>query len=309
MTFLFTDIEGSTMLWQRSPAEMRAALERHDDLMRSTIATHGGHVFTTAGDSFAVAFQHHRAAAAAAISMQRLLRAEPWPEQAVIRVRIGLHTGDASERDGDYFGPSVNLAARLMGLAHGGQVVTSASTAQLLEDHEMISLGTHQLRDVRVTQEVFELPTGGGRFPPLQSTASVPSNLPHRHRRLFGRDEDARIVAALLEREPLVTIVGTGGIGKTSLAVEVAEEVRDEFVDGVWLCELADVAHSSSVAHAVLDALGTRPRPGLSSAASVTEHCRTRSTLIVLDNCEHVLPGVIAMVEDLAATAPSVRVL
>ena len=177
VTFLFTDIEGSTGLWQKDESAMRAALERHDSILRSTIGGRGGYVFSTGGDGFGVAFARAGDAVAAAVDAQSKLVEEPWPEGALIRVRMGLHTGEVTERDGDYFGTAVNQTARLMAVAHGGQVVCSRATAELGgAEVELVDLGEHRLRDLDRPMQVFQVGAEGlgDEFPPLRSLDAFP---------------------------------------------------------------------------------------------------------------------------------------
>jgi class 3 adenylate cyclase len=308
-TFLFTDVEGSTRLWEEHPDVMRVALERHDAIMRAAIEHHDGYVFTTAGDSFAAAFQDHASGVSAAAAAQLALQRELWPDRTPIGVRMGVHTGDAWERDGDYFGPTLNMAARLMSAGHGGQVLLSAATTTLLRDVEVRSLGVHRLKDLSEAVEIFELETGDVRFPALRTLDRVRHNLPVTSAPLLGREQAVTDVTRLLDATALVTVVGVGGMGKTRLALAVAAEVADRFVDGVWFCDLAPVDDADAVAHVVADALGARQRPGRSMLDSVAEFCGDRQMLIVVDNCEHVLDHVADLVEAITSLAPNVGFL
>ena len=309
VTFLFTDVEGSTRLWQEQPDAMRAALERHDEILRTAIAAHGGYVFTTAGDSFAAAFQDHSSAVSAASAAQEALGLEVWPAEAPISVRMGVHTGDSWERDGDYFGPTLSVAARMMNAGHGGQVLVSAATNGLLHDVPTRSLGVHRLRDLSEPQEIFELGGGDLEFPPLRTLDQVRHNLPFVADALLGREEAVEEIVTSIVDHPVATIVGVGGIGKTRLALEVAAGSTSRFADGVWLCELAPVGDEAAVAQAVADVIGTRQWPNLSMVDSVAEFCRHREMLVVLDNCEHVLDAAADLVEKVVAVAPGVRLL
>ncbi len=218
VTFLFTDIEGSTRLWESATESMRRALESHDVILRSAIDENDGYVFATGGDGFAIAFHRVGDAFATALATQTKLAAESWPEGAVIRVRMALHTGEASERGGDYFGPAVNLTARLMATAHGGQIVCSRSTAGLADSSLTLrSLGEHRLRDLAAAQQVFQV--GEGTFPPLRSVDAVPSNLPTMRTELVGRSDQIASLTSLLEHERLLTLTGVGGVGKTRLGL------------------------------------------------------------------------------------------
>jgi len=220
VTFLFTDIEGSTQLWETAPEAMRVSLAVHDALMRQTIDAHAGYVFSTGGDGFAVAFGRAADAVAAARDAQLALVGERWPGGAEIRVRMGVHTGEATERDGDYFGSAVNRAARLMAAGHGGQVLISAATAAVLGEEGLTDLGEHRLRDLAERQRVFQW--GDARFPPLRSLDAALTNLPVQPTSLVGRQALIAEVASLVESFPLVTLTGAGGVGKTRLALRSA---------------------------------------------------------------------------------------
>lgn len=294
VTFLFTDIEGSTRLWQVAPAVMPDCLARHDDLLRSAFARHGGKVFATGGDGFAVAFARAADAIEAARDVLEALDGEAWPPGAEIRVRIGIHTGEATERDGDYFGSAVNRTARLMALAHGGQALCSATTLGIVEEPPpTLDLGEHRLRDLLTPVHVHQL--GTRPFPPLRSDAVVPTNLPTPPTDLIGRDTEVSALVDELARHRLVTVTGVGGMGKTRLAVEVAGSVASEFPDGVWFVDLAPAIEPGDVVRSVAAAMGATA--AAASGETLVAHLEGRVTLLVLDNCEHVIDAV----ADLAA--------
>ncbi len=304
VTFLFTDIEGSTQMWETAPDVMRLALERHDGLTRAAIEAHDGYVFATGGDGFCVAFAGADGALASALEIQAALGAEEWPDEAVIRVRMGVHTGEAAERDGDYFGPAVNRAGRLMATAHGGQVVCSQSTATLVDDPgRLVSLGEHRLRDLAAAEQVFQV--GDGHFPMLRSVDAVPTNLPTMRTELIGRSDDVVALGELVGRERLVTLTGTGGVGKTRLALAVAAAKTADFADGCWLVELSPVDDRDELVKAVAAAMGAQAM----TAEAVGNYLSDRRALIVLDNCEHVLDDAAELVDAAMAVAPGVHVL
>jgi class 3 adenylate cyclase len=232
VTFLFTDIEGSTVLWESAPDATRIALARHDEIVRAAIDRHSGYEFATTGDGFAAAFARPGDAIAAAVAAQEALAGEPCPEGAVLRVRMGLHTGVVEERDGNYFGPAVNRTARLMALAHGGQMVASAATAVVVADTlppevKLVDLGEHLLRDLSRREHVFQVAAPGldSDFPPLRSPDVLPGNLPLQPTSFVGRTDEVRDVSEALGRAHRVTVTGVGGVGKTRLAVQVAAEL------------------------------------------------------------------------------------
>ena len=221
VTFLFTDIEGSTRLWQADEAAMRSALSRHDEVLRKMIAEHEGTVFSATGDGMAAAFGSASAAVRAALAAQRALEAEPWPTATPLRVRMGVHSGEAEWRDGDYFGTVVNRAARLMAIGHGGQVLCSAATAELVGDAglSLVDLGEHRLRDLDRPMHVFQV--GEGSFPALRSLDRLPGNLPEQVTSFVGRQAEVAELVGVVGAHRLVTLTGAGGVGKTRLAVQV----------------------------------------------------------------------------------------
>ena len=304
VTFVFTDIEGSTRLWERSPSAMRDALERHDAIVQAAIADHGGYLFATGGDGFAAAFARAGDAVAAACRAQAQLSQEAWPSEAAIRVRMAVHTGEVVEREGNYFGTPVNQAARLMGIAHGGQVLCSAATAELVRaEVPLVDLGLHRLRDLSAPQRVFQV--GSGRFPGLQTVDTVPTNLPTMVTELVGRSEEISRLQALLESERCVTLTGVGGVGKTRLALAVAAAVTSSFTDGCWFAELAAANTEAEVVQAVAAAMGAPTIDLAGLAAYVAE----RRALIVLDNCEHVLTAVSRVAERLLAAGRDITIV
>jgi len=287
VTFLFTDIEGSTRLWESAPEAMRDALARHDQLLRTSVAEHGGHVFSTGGDGLAAAFARAADAAHAARAAQARLGDELWASDAQIKVRMALHTGEAHERDGDYFGPALNRTARLMALGHGGQILCSRVTADLLDGSvPLVDLGEHRLRDLLAPERVLQI--GDELFPPVQSVDSVPSNLPTMVTELVGRTEEIAQFVETLKTERLLTLTGVGGVGKTRLALAVAASLAPEFADGCWLAELAPVADGADVERAVCATLGA-PAIATSTSAGLRNYLENRRLVLVLDNCEHVV--------------------
>jgi class 3 adenylate cyclase len=235
VTLLFTDIEGSTRAWDAHPTEMREALQRHDDLVRDAVARHGGYVFKTVGDAFCVAFQDASRAVAGAVDAQRSVSREPWPDAVQIRVRMALHSGSCDERDGDYFGPTVNRVARLLSLAHGGQALASSATATLAKDSlpdgiALRDLGAHALKDIGRSERVSQILAADleMEFPPLRSVAgSGPRhNLPAYATTFLGRGGALTELNTLAREARVVTLTGPGGVGKTRLAVELADPGR-----------------------------------------------------------------------------------
>jgi predicted ATPase/class 3 adenylate cyclase len=310
-TFMFTDIEGSTRLWEQHPDEMQDALERHDRILRRSIESHGGYVFSTAGDAYAAAFAVARDAVAAAIDAQRSLGAERWSESTPVKVRMGLHTGDAQERDGDYFGPVLNRAARVMSAGHGGQILATAAVVHLAQGCEYSDLGEHRLKDLSDVEQLFQVRAEGldADFGPLRTVNATPGNLPLQVTSFVGRDDEVRELAERIRAHRLVTLTGFAGVGKTRLAVQAAAELITEFGDGVWLVELAPVGIGASVPDAVASVLGVTPQPGRTMAEAIAAALSGRRALVVLDNCEHVVGAVGELVDTILGRAPTVRVL
>jgi class 3 adenylate cyclase len=236
VTFLFTDIEGSTRLWEEHPQTMSQALARHDAILVDAVEASGGHVVKTTGDGLFAVFGRAESAVTAALAAQRLLAGAAWDPACELRVRMGLHTGDAEFRDGDYHGSAVNRAARLTSAGHGGQVLVSGVTASLLagrlpEGAELVGLGEHRLRDLGRPEVLYQLahPDLPRRFPPLRTLDAFPGNLPLQVSSFIGRERElARIVAALDEARA-VTLTGVGGVGKTRLALQMAAGVPPRF--------------------------------------------------------------------------------
>ena len=312
VTFFFTDIEGSTRLWQEHSDAMEEALARHDAILRTAVESQRGRIVKTTGDGVHAVFASARDAIDASIAAQLQLEAESWGEPGQLRVRMGLHTGEASQRDGDYYGPSVNQAARLMALAHGGQIVCSGAVAELVGDHvELLELGVHRLRDVETPLRVFQVAASGLelRFPPLGSLDAYRSNLPHQLTELIGRVDDVIAVTKALAEARVVSIVGVGGAGKTQLAMRVGADLAPSFADGVWWCELAALRDPEAVADVVAVAFGYAPPQGVSLADGLAAFFRHKQLLLVLDNCEHLLGGVATFVTAMSQEAPRLSVL
>ncbi len=307
VTFLFTDIEGSTQLWESAPRSMREALERHDGILRRALDANNGYVFATGGDGFAVAFERASDAVSAAQQIQDELSTQQWPDGAVIRVRIGIHTGEAAERGGDYFGQAVNRAARLMAVAYGGQVVCSQTTASLATEAPLQNLGEHRLRDVPGAEDVYQV--GDGRFPPLRATHTKPGNLPNVTTSLIGRKQESAQVEDALRVNRLVTLVGVGGVGKTRLALQAASDAWFEFTDGAWLVELAPILDGSDLVEAVAGVFGVAPQADRNWQEGLNEALGSKKLLLVLDNCEHILDEAARLVETLLGECESVTIL
>ncbi len=304
VTFLFTDLEGSTRLWEEHPTRCSRRWRATTRSSATRSRAHDGHVVKTTGDGFHAAFRTAQDAIGAALDAQAALASEPWAATGPLLVRMGLHTGETQERDGDYYGTAVNRAARLMAVAHGGQVVCSRATVEVAgAASPMRSLGEHRLRDLGTAQEIFQV--GDGVFPPLQSVDAVPTNLPTVRTELIGRSDDVRALAELVTRERLVTLTGVGGVGKTRLALGVAAAVAAEFADGCWLVELAPVAGGDEVVTTVISSM----RVPMTDLDALAAYLADRRMLVVLDNCEHVLDAAAELVDEVLDRAPDVHVI
>jgi predicted ATPase/class 3 adenylate cyclase/DNA-binding SARP family transcriptional activator len=318
VTFLLTDIEGSTALWDTKGDAMRAALARHDEVIVQSVLEHRGRLVKPKGegDSAFAVFASATDAVGAAVAAQRTLSAQTWPGDVSIRVRMAVHTGEAELRAGDYFGAAVNRAARLREVASGGQIVLSAAAAELVGDGlrdglQLIDLGEHRLRDLSRPEHVFQLthPALPRGFPPLRSDSGPSASLPAQRTLFVGRDRELRDVAAALDASPLVTLTGVGGVGKTRLALEVAATVLGGYRDGAWLVELAPAVDPAALVEVVATALGVTQNQGQTLDASVLAFLRTKRLLLVLDNCEHLLDAAAHFVDDVLRVCRDVRVL
>lgn len=316
VTFLFSDIEGSTQRWERDSAAMSQALQQHDALMRESIEAHGGYVFKVVGDAFFAAFATAPGALAAAVRAQRALAAIDFSSVGGLGVRMALHSGDAEERAGDYFGPAVNRTARLVAIGHGGQVLVSASAADLLNDamppqHGLRDLGLHGLKDLSRAEHVFQVlaPQLDGSFPALRSLDALPNNLPVQLTSFVGREEQIGEIARLLQRGPLITVAGPGGVGKTRCALRAGADALDAFGDGVWLVDLAPLADASLVTSTIVTALHVRAAPNRPLLETLVDHLASRRLLLICDNCEHVLDEARSVTVELLRRCPQVRII
>lgn len=335
VTFLFTDIEGSTTRWERSPAAMRVALSRHDALLREAIAAHNGYLFKTVGDGFYAAFSSALEAVEAARDAQLALQAENWDEIGGLRVRMGLHTGATEEQAGDYLGPTVNRVSRLQSLAYGQQVLLSQATADrcaglLPADLTLHDLGRHSLKDLQQPEQIWQLghPQLPSYFPALRSLRAFPNNLPQQLNSFIGREEDVRaikrsLMGNLAEAEQdsapptaislpptrLLTLMGSGGIGKTRLAIQSAAELIETFPDGVWLIELAPVTDDTLLIQTVAGTLGLHEEPGIPLEQAILDYCHSKRILLLLDNCEHLVHAAAEFADRLLRRCSTVSVL
>ena len=323
VTLLFTDIEGSTRLWDAEPEEMAVALRRHDEILRNAIEHTGGYVFKTVGDAFCAAFSTPQSAVSAVLEAQRAIGTEDWPTSRPVRVRMALHTGVCEERDADYFGPVVNRTARLEAVAHGGQVLVSGATAELLGGSGTVAvmpagagltvLGQHRLKDLGRPEQVFQLTADVlvAGFPPLASldNPELPNNLPTAASEFVGRDAELARLRGLVTSARMVTLAGAGGSGKTRLALQTAAELTGWTGDGVWLAELAAVTDGGQIAAVVAGVLQLPDHGGTAPQAAVVKALSGQDVLLVLDNCEHVIDEAAKFCDEVIRHCPRARIL
>ena len=318
VTFLFTDLEGSTRRWEAHPQEMWDALARHDAIVRGAVESHGGVVFSTMGDGMAAVFASARDAVRAVLAAQQGLGAVDWGQvTGPLAARMGLLTDEGVLAGEHYLNQPLNRCARLMAAGHGGQALVSAATELLVREDlpdgcALVDLGEHRLRDLARPVRIFQL-TGPGlraEFPPLLTLEGFAGNLPVQLSSFVGRAGELAGLAAAMARSPLVTVTGPGGVGKTRLALHAAANQLPSLRDGAWLCELHPAGDEQTMAQAVAAALRARPRLGISTAGSIVEFLRTKSALLlVLDNCEHLAAAAAALAADILRGCPGVRIL
>ncbi|MGA8097735.1 MAG: adenylate/guanylate cyclase domain-containing protein [Candidatus Cybelea sp.] len=316
VAFLFSDIEASTRRWERYGDSMRDAVRRHDRILRSEIERWQGYIFKTIGDAFCAAFWTASDALGAAVEVQRRLGRENFGAVDGLSVRMAIHLGEADERDGDYFGGAVNRTARLLSAGHGGQILLSGLAADLclpdLPDGVTLRhLGALPLRDFKDPERVYQ-PVGlelRGEFKPLRALETPPNNLPRQSTSFVGRREDIARVEALLEESALVTVVGAGGIGKTRLALEVAASLLNDYRDGVWFVDLSAIGNPGLIAGTILSTLGGKRSSDVDPLNDLIVHLQKCELLLVLDNSEHLVAEVAAILAQVVAHTTRVTVL
>jgi predicted ATPase/class 3 adenylate cyclase len=317
VTFLFTDIQGSTPLWEQEPEQMVRALQIHNDALRGTIQAHGGIVFKTVGDAFQAAFPTALEGLRAAIAGQRALQTASWNELGELKVRMGLHTGEAQlDPGGDEYAVShtKNRIGRIHSVAHGGQILLSQETRDLVQRNlpegvTLKDLGEHRLKGMQWLEHLFQACAPGLQedFPALAATITHPNNLPLELTSFIGRQNEVSQVKDLLHAHRLVTLTGSGGVGKTRLSIQVAEDLLDTFPDGVWYIELAPVSDPEMVPQTVAAALGLHEDPNRSILEVLGSYLERRQLLLVLDNCEHLLTACARLADNLLRRSPALK--
>jgi predicted ATPase/class 3 adenylate cyclase len=318
VTFLLTDVEGSTRRWDRNPAAMRQAMAGHDAVLERLVAAHGGMQVESGreGDSVFATFSRASDAVACAVAMQREFAAQVWPEGADVHIRIAMNSGEAELRGGHYYGPAVYRCARLLAIAHGDQVLLTQATRDLAVDTltdavGLRDLGSHRLRDLERPERVYQAIAPGLRaeFPPLKSMDPRRHNLPVSPTVFVGRDDDIVEIKERLAGNRMLTLIGAGGTGKTRLALQAAADLIEEFKDGVWLVELASLSDPQLVVQTAAETLGVREEAGRQILKTLCEWLREKSLLLLLDNCEHLVPAVVGLADQLLRECPGVRLL
>jgi predicted ATPase/class 3 adenylate cyclase len=318
LTFLFTDIESSTQLWEQLPEAMKGALQRHDAILRQAVEGDGGVIVKNTGDGCLAVFRTAPEAVAGALAAQRALAADPWPEIAprAVCVRMALVTGEAELRAGDYYGPAVNRAARLMAAGYGGQVLLSGITAalagqQLPPEASLHDLGSHRLKDLSSPEHVYQLLAPGlqAEFPALKSLDATPSNLPAQLTSFVGRRRELAEATQRLASTRLLTVVGPGGTGKTRLTVQLGADVLGQFPDGAWLVELAPVSDPELVLQSLAAVLNLRERPGITLLDLVVSFLEVKRLLLILDNCEHLIEACAWLADTLLRHCPQLKII
>ena len=316
LTFLFTDIEGSTRLWDSQPDLMRTALARHDAIMREAIQHGDGSVFKTVGDAFCAAFENPAGALQAALEAQLRLSSENWNGMDPIRVRMAIHTGEAECRDSDYFGPPLNRVSRMLSLGHGGQTLLSHNSFLLVQDSGLHcvsfrDLGEHRLKDLQRPEHVFQLvhPELAENFKALRSLETFPNNLPQQVTTFVGRERELRDIKKLLTSARLLTLTGSGGTGKTRLGLQVAVDLLDASGDGSWFVEFAAITEPSLIVQTVANSLSIREEPGRALMQTLVDYLKGKRLLLMLDNAEHMLNPVAELVNQIIRNCPNVQVL
>lgn len=316
LTFLFTDVEGSTRLWEEQPRVMQQRLEWHDNVLRTTIESSGGQVFRTAGDAFFAAFEDPHQAVGAALAIQTELQGSETEAANSISIRIAIYTGLATSRDGDFFGTALNRASRLLSICNGRQVLLSAATAELVrdwlpEDSSLVPLGNHQLRDASSPESLYQLAHANiqREFPALSTPEKFPHNLPRELTRFIGREAEIARAIELFQQTALLTLTGSGGCGKTRLALELAGDILPEFPDGVWLIELGSVTDSGLVAQTIASVLAIREVTGTPVLTTIEAFCHPKSMVLILDNCEHLVDECARVIESLLKQCPQLKIL
>lgn len=317
VTFLFTDIEGSTQLWEKYPEAMKAALAKHDALLKVAIESNHGHIIKTTGDGVHAVFTTALDAINAAITAQCTLQSFILSSSSfALKVRMGLHTGEAELRDGDYYGGTLNRAARLMSAGHGEQILIPDVTAQVVREHlpanvSLLDLGEHHLKGLLRAEKIYQVnaPELQKEFPPLNSIPTATNNLPAQLTSFIGREKEIREAKEKLSSAKLLTLIGPGGTGKTRLSIQLGTEVLPNFTDGVWFIELAPLANPALILQTIASVLNVRAQMGVSLKDIVIDYLRAKNLLLIFDNCEHLVEACAQLADEFLHHAPNIKII
>jgi len=325
VTFLFTDIENSTPLWEQYPGIMKSALAGHDAILKETVESNNGQIIKTTGDGVHAVFSTAMDAIEASLNAQHEFQTSEFfakrPDvgknsEVSIRVRMGLHTGEAELRDGDYYGSTLNRAARIMGIGHGGQILVSEITLRVAREHlpqkiSILDLGLHQLKGLNRPERIYQLNTRGlqHEFPPLKSLSRATNNLPSQLTSFIGRECELAETKSRLDGTRLLTLIGPGGTGKTRLSIELGSQILSTFKDGVWLVEFAPISDPSLIMQTIASVINIREIPGTPLKGLVHDYLREKHLLLILDNCEHLVEASAQVADDLLHIAPNIKII
>lgn len=315
VTFLFTDLVGSTQLWEVFPEAMHASMARHDALLRQAISSHHGRIVKTTGDGIHAAFASPADAIYSAIEGQKRMQSEEWGETGPLLVRMGIHIGDSQFREGDYYGSTLNRAARIMSIGHGGQILLSAAVHELLKNNlhatfQMLDLGEHWLKGLKQPEKIYQIlhPDLPAKFPPLSSFISIPNNLPLQTTEFIGREQEIKTLIQRFSGTRLLTLTGPGGMGKTRLALQTAAGLLDKYMDGVFFVDLTLLNDVTLVPSSIAEELNVKELKTEPILETLKQFLEQKTLLLVLDNFEHIMEAA-PLVGELLATGPKVSVL
>ena len=318
VTFLFTDIEGSTKLWEKYPEAMKSALAKHDSILKEIIESNNGQIIKTTGDGVHAVFSTAIDAVNAALGTQQAIQNLEIlkTSEFSLRIRIGIHTGEAELRDGDYYGGTLNRAARIMSIGHGGQILLSETTYHIAQEHFIadvtsLDLGEHHLKGLSKSERIYQIftPDLQQEFPPLRSQSHATNNLPTQLTSFVGRERELAEVKAKLEDARLLTLIGPGGTGKTRLSIQLGSQLVSNFKDGVWLVEFAPITDPSLVTQTIASTFEIGEVPNVPLKVLLHEFLREKHLLLILDNCEHLVEASAQVADELLHVAPNIKVI